>query len=69
MSKFKAADVVLTMRDASIGLLSEDAIFLEAFMGFALDTIHAMVAPAQIIDSMDFKMAHQLSEVLRTQGF
>jgi hypothetical protein len=69
LSKFKAADVVLAARDAKVELLSDDAIFLEVFMGFALDTIQASVLPAQIIDSIDFKTAIQLSEALHVQGF
>jgi len=69
LSEFKAADVILAARDARAELLSEDAVFLEAFMGFALDTIQASVMPSAIIDSMSFTMAHQLSEALREQGF
>jgi hypothetical protein len=69
LSEFKAADVMLAARDARPELLSEDAIFLEAFMGFALDTIHASVLPSQVIDSLSFTLAHQLSDALRTQGF
>jgi hypothetical protein len=69
LSKFKATDVLLAARDAHVDLLSDDAIFLEAFMGFALDTIQASVVPAQIVDALDFKTAHQLGAALRTQGF
>src|SRR5262249_54377737 len=68
LSEFKAADVILAARDARAELLSEDAVFLEAFMGFALDTIQASVMPSAIIDSMSFTMTHQLSEAFGEQG-
>src|SRR3546814_20958385 len=38
-------------------------------MGFALDSIHAMAAPSQIIDSLDFATAHKLGDALRETGF
>ncbi len=69
LSAFKAADLVLAARDEQLAALSDDAIFLEAFMGYALDTIQASVLPSQIIDSINFEMAHKISGALRTQGF
>src|SRR3546814_1981568 len=50
LSAFRAVDGMLAGRDSSAEQLSETAIFIEAFMGFALDSIHAMAAPSQIID-------------------
>src|SRR3546814_3443175 len=38
-------------------------------MGFALDSIHAMAAPSQIIDSLDFATVHKLGDALRETGF
>jgi hypothetical protein len=69
LSDFKAADVVLAGRDADDESLSDEAVFLKAFMGFALDTIQAAVLPAEIIDALDFKTAHELSAALRALGF
>jgi hypothetical protein len=69
LSQFKAADVILASSDATPGQLSDEGIFLRAFMGHALDTIQAMMLPTQIIDSMSFKDAHALSAALREQGF
>lgn len=69
LSEFKAADLVLAARDGRPEMLSEDALFLEAFMGFALDTVQASVLPTQIIDSMTFDTAHKISSALRDQGF
>jgi hypothetical protein len=69
LSDFKAADVVLAARDEQVEALSDEAIFLEAFMGFALDTIQASVLPSQIIDALSFDTAHKVSETLRKQGF
>src|SRR3546814_18093066 len=48
LSAFRAVDGMLAGRDSSAEQLSETAIFIEAFMGFALDSIHAMAAPSQI---------------------
>jgi hypothetical protein len=50
-------------------MLSDDALFLEAFMGFALDTIQASVLPTQLIDSITFDNAQKISYALRDQGF
>lgn len=69
LSEFKSADMVLAARDAEPELLSDESIFLEAFMGFALDTVQAAALPAQIIDALDFKTAHALSGKLRYSGF
>src|SRR3546814_16262178 len=60
---------MLAGRDSSAEQLSETAIFIEAFMGFALDSIHAMAAPSQIIDSLDFATVHKLGDALRETGF
>lgn len=49
--------------------LSEEALFLEAFMGLALDTIPSAALPTQILDSPNFTTVHALSDALRAQGF
>jgi hypothetical protein len=49
--------------------LSDEAIFLQAFMGYALDTIQTSVLPSGVIDSLSFQTVHQLSTALRAQGF
>ena len=69
LSEFKAADVVLAGRDSRAEVLSDEAIFLGAFMGLALETIQAADIPSAIVDALDFKTVHQLSEALRQQGF
>jgi hypothetical protein len=69
LSHFKAADVVLASSDANPVQLSDEGIFLRAFMGHALDTVQAMMLPTQIIDAMTFTDAHALSAALRDQGF
>jgi hypothetical protein len=69
LSDFKAADVLLAARDARPEILSDEAVFLEAFMGFALDTIQASILPSQMIDALDFKTIHALSGALREEGF
>lgn len=69
LSEFKAADIMLAARDGRPEMLSDDALFLEAFMGFALDTIQASVLPTQIIDAISFETAHKISGALRDQGF
>ena len=67
LSDFRAADLVLAGRVE--GTLSDEAVFLELFLGLALDTIHAAALPSQIIDSMPFETVHQLGNALREQGF
>lgn len=67
LSEFKAADLVLAGRVD--GTLSDEAVFLEMFLGLALDTIQAAALPSQIIDSMRFETVHQLGNALREQGF
>lgn len=67
LSEFKAADLVLAGRVQ--GTLSDEAVFLELFLGLALDTIQAAALPSQIIDAMRFETAHQLGNALREQGF
>ena len=69
LSAFKAADLLLAARDEQREALSDDAIFLEGFMGYALDTIQASMLPSQIIDLISFEFAHKISSALRTQGF
>jgi len=69
LSAFRAADSMLAGRGSSAEQLSETTLFLEAFMASALDAIQSMAAPSQIIDTLDFKTAHQLGEALRESGF
>lgn len=69
LSAFKASDIFLAARDGRPERLSEEALFLEAFMGLALDTIQSSALPTQILDSLDFTTVHALSEALRAQGF
>ena len=42
LSDFKAADVVLAMRDAEAQFLSDESVFLKAFMGLALNRIRLL---------------------------
>ena len=69
ISSFKSADLILTGRDEGAERLTDTGIFLEAFMGSALNAIQASMLPAQIIDAMTFETAHKLSASLRMQGF
>jgi hypothetical protein len=69
LSEFKAADILLAGRDGRPEMLSDDVLFLEAFMGFALDTIQASVLPTQLIDAVTFDNAQKISDALRDQGF
>ncbi len=68
LSAFRAADVLLA-GDSRPEMLSEEAIFTEAFMAFALDSIQAAALPSQILDSLDFTTVHKISAALREQGF
>ena len=67
LSDFKAADLVLAGRAGAT--LSDESIFLELFLAFALDTIQAGALPTQIIDAISFETAHKLGDALRFQGF
>ncbi|MDX0499552.1 hypothetical protein GOC68_25535 [Sinorhizobium medicae] len=70
LSAYKAADMILAARSADgMARLSEEAIFLDTFAATALAAIQSFVASDSIIDSLDFKAAHRLSEALRAQGF
>jgi hypothetical protein len=68
LSAFKAADLLLA-GDSRPEMLSEEAVFTEAFMAFALDSIQAAALPSQILDSLDFTTVHKISAALREQGF
>jgi len=65
LSEFKAADVLLAGRDGRPEMLSDNALFLEAFMGFALDTIQASVLPTQMIDSITFGNIVSLADLAK----
>lgn len=69
LSHYKAVDHLIAGRDSTPEMMSDEAIFLDVFMGSALGAIHSLVVPTQIIDSLDFKDAVALSSVLRNQGF
>ena len=69
MSSFKAESLVLANRDSSAKSLSEEAIFLRAFMGHALELIQCVLAPTAVIDAMSFADVHKVSAALRQQGF
>lgn len=70
MAEFKAADRILAARSADgIPSFTDEAIFLEVFATLALSAIQSYVAPEALIDVIDFKTAHQLSDALRHQGF
>lgn len=69
MSRFKADSVLLANRDSELKELSEEAIFLHAFMGYALSQIQSLVLPLQVVDVMSFEEVHHLSRALRQQGF
>lgn len=69
LSAFKSTDALLAGRDASVEMLSDEAIFLGAFMGYARSAIQTAAFPAEIIEALTFKDAHRLGHVLRAQGF
>jgi hypothetical protein len=69
LSDFKAADLVLAARDANRERLSDEAVFLKAFMGYALGVIQAAVVPEHVIDALSFRTIHEISEPLRQSGF
>lgn len=69
LSAFKAADVLLAARDAEPAYLTDEAVFMQAFLGFALDSIGALAVPSQVIEAISFTTAHQLGEALQRQGF
>ena len=69
LSLFKSADTLLAARDGSSRQLSDDALFLRAFLGHALDVVQSAVFPEAIIDAMPFEDVHRLSAALRQQGF
>ena len=69
MSNFKAESLVLANRDSSAQSLSEEAIFLRAFRGHALELIQCVLAPAAVIDALSFQDIHRISAALRQTGF
>jgi len=69
LSEFKAADLVLASRTGHALVLSDEAVFLKAFFGYALDAIHSAAIPEAVIDALSFKNAHDVSEALRARGF
>ena len=69
LSHFRAADLQLASETAAERALSDETIFLDMFMTYALETIQCSAMPTWIIDGIDFKTAHQLGAVLREKGF
>ncbi|MDN4631967.1 hypothetical protein QCD71_10615 [Sphingomonas sp. PsM26] len=70
LSRFKAADMILTDRDATPARLSEETIFIRYFMARALATIQARVAfEASVIDDLSFENVHKISGALGDSGF
>jgi hypothetical protein len=70
LSDFRAADMILTDRDASAERLSDETVFLKYFMARALSTIGVKnVAPSAVIDGLAFGEVHKLTEALRDSGF
>lgn len=70
LSDYKAADMILAARSFDGGAqLSDEAIFLDAFAATALAAVQGLIAGDIIIDTINFKTAHELSEALREQGF
>jgi hypothetical protein len=70
LSDFRAADMILTDRDASAERLSDEAVFLKYFMARALSTIGVKnVSPSTVIDGLAFDEVHKLTEALRGSGF
>jgi hypothetical protein len=69
MSSFKAESLVLANRDSSAKALTEEAIFLRAFLGHALELIQCALTPTAVIDAMSFADVHKVSEALRERGF
>jgi hypothetical protein len=64
----KAADFILA-RKARPETLSDAAIFIERFMGYALGAIEAPVVPGQVLEALNFETVHRLSKALRDSGF
>ncbi len=69
MSGFKAESLVLANRDSSAKAITEEAIFLRAFLGHALELIQCSLTPTAVIDAMSFADVHKVSEALRARGF
>lgn len=69
VSAFKAESLMLANRDTPPADLTEEAIFLQAFLGYALDQIQSFVLPTQIVDAISFYDVHRLSRALRESGF
>ena len=69
MSSFKAESLVLANRDSSANALTEEGIFLRAFLGHALELIQCSLTPTAVIDAMSFADVHKVSEALRERGF
>ena len=70
LSQYKAADMILTDRDATQAQLSEETMFARYFMAKALGTIQAHNAiPSAVIDDIGFEHVHALSGALRESGF
>ncbi|MBY3360185.1 hypothetical protein HFN97_20535 [Rhizobium laguerreae] len=70
LSEYKAADMLLAARSADgAQQLSDEAIFLDTFAATALAAVQGLIAGDIIIDTINFKTAHQLGAALREQGF
>ena len=70
LSRFKAAEMILTDRDATPARLSEETIFIRYFMARALATIQARFAfETAVIDDIPFGSVHRLSGALAESGF
>ncbi len=69
LSSLRDYDLLLAEHEQRQPALTDEGIFLEAFLASALDAIGAGALPSQIIDAIDFQTAHQMSQALRTKGF
>lgn len=69
LSHFREADLLLARQAVEDRKLSDEAIFLDMFMSYALETINASAMPTWIIDGIDFATAHSLGGALREAGF
>ena len=70
LSRLKETDLTLVGRDSELASFSEDAVFLQSFLGSALHAIYAdRVFPAETIDVLSFAEAAAIGRRLRENGF
>jgi hypothetical protein len=70
LSQYKAADMLLAASSVDGAMqLTDEAIFLDSFAGMALAAVQTWIAGDRIMDAINFRAAHELSNALREQGF